>query len=133
MLEQCRQRGITLNPDKFEFMQPAVEYVGYRVSSGGIEADTKKVEAIQNFPAPTNITELRSFMGLANQLGGFSHELSKAAEPLRDLMKPKYAFLWTPNHEEAFGNVKTVLCSPSVLATFDPSLQTMLQTDMHQD
>ena len=129
VLERCRQRGITLNPDKFEFMQPAVDYVGYRVSSGGIEADTKKVEAIQNFPAPTNITELRSFMGLANQLGGFSHELSKAAEPLRDLMKPKNAFLWTPNHEEAFGDVKTVLCSPPVLATFDPSLPTMLQTD----
>ena len=93
MLNRCRQHGITLNPEKFEFLQTSVDYVGYRVSCEGVKADPTKVEAIRNFPAPTNITELRSYMGLANQLGGFSNQLSKAAEPLRDLMKPRNAFL----------------------------------------
>ena len=68
-------------------------------------------------------------MGLANQLGGFSSQLSKAAEPLRDLMKPKNAFLWTPAHNAAFEETKQVLCSPPVLAPFDPRLPTTLQTD----
>ena len=106
-----------------------MDYVGYRINSEGVKADPKKVEAIRKFPTPTNITELRSFMGLANQLGRFSNQLSKAAEPLRDLMKSRNAFLWTPNHEAAFEETKNVLCSPPILAPFDPKLPTMLQTD----
>ena len=106
-----------------------MDYVGYRINSEGVKADPKKVEAIRKFPTPTNITELRSFMGLANQLGRCSNQLSKAAEPLRDLMKSRNAFLWTPNHEAAFEETKNVLCSPPILAPFDPKLLTMLQTD----
>ena len=93
VLERCQKQGIILNPEKFEFLQSSVDYVGYRVRCDGVKADPKKVKAIQNFPAPTNITELRSVMGLVNQLGGFLSQLSKAAEPLRDLIKPKNAFL----------------------------------------
>ena len=103
--------------------------IGYIVSSDGIKADPTKIEAISEFPAPTNITELRSFMGMANQLGGFTHLLSEAAGPLRDLLKPKNAFLWSPQHEEAFTKTKEILCSPHILVAFDPNLETMLQTD----
>ena len=71
VLGRCRKQGITLNPEKFEFLQSSEDYVGYRVSCGGVKVDSKKLEATQNFPAPTNITELRSFMGLANQLVDF--------------------------------------------------------------
>ena len=66
------------------------------MSNEGIKADPTKIEAISEFHAATNITELRSFMGMANQLGGFNHLLSEAAGPLRDLLKPKNAFLWSP-------------------------------------
>ena len=99
------------------------------MSSDGIKADPTKIEAISEFPAPTNITELRSFMGMANQLGKFTHLLSEAAGPLRDLLKPKNAFLWSPQHEEAFTKTKEILCSPHILVAFDPNLETMLQTD----
>ena len=44
-------------------------------------------------------------------------------------MKPKNAFLWTPAHNAAFEETKQVLCSPPVLAPFDPRLPTTLQTD----
>ena len=128
LLNGCRQRGITLNPEKFKFLQTSVDYIGYKISCEGVKADPKKVEAFRHFPAHSNIAELRSFMGLANQLGGFSNQLSKAAEPLRDLMKPRNAFLWTPNHEAAFEEIKNVLCSP-ILAPFHPKLPTMLQAD----
>ena len=129
VLDRCRKHRITLNPKKFNFMRPSVEYVGYLVGSEGVQADPKKIEAISQFPSPTNLTELRSFMGLANQLGGFTNKLSEAAELLRGLMKPKNAFVWTPMHDNAFHEVKRILCSPPVLAPFDPKLPTMLQTD----
>ena len=63
------------------------------VSSEGIKADPTKIESISQFPASTNITELRSFMGVANQLGEFTHLLSETAGPLRYLLKPKNVFL----------------------------------------
>ena len=129
VLNRYREHGITLNPKKVQLLQSAVRYVGYIVSSGGIKADPTKIEAISEFPAPTNITELQSFMGMANQLGGFTHLLSEAAGSLRDLLKPKNAFLWSPQHEEAFTKTKEILCSPHILVAFDPNLQTMLQTD----
>ena len=129
VLERCRQFGITINPDKFVLMQNAVTYVGYVVDSEGVKADPRKIEAISEFPTPSNLTELRSFMGLVNQLGGFTDQISSAAEPLRDLLKPKNAFVWTSDHDQAFTQTKRVLCSPPVLAPFDPKLPTMLQTD----
>ena len=129
VLNRCREHGITLNPKKVQLLQSAVRYVGYILSSDGIKADPTNIEAISEFPAPTNITELRSFMGVANQLGGFTHLLSEAAGPLQDLLKPKNVFLWSPQHEEAFTKTKEILCSPHILVVFDPNLQTMLQTD----
>ena len=68
-------------------------------------------------------------MGLVNQLAEFSPHISEAAQPLRPLMSPKRFFLWTPDHEAAFQQVKEALSSPPILATFDPALPTVLQTD----
>ena len=129
ILNRCRQHAITLNPEKFVLLQNAVKYVGYMVDKDGIKADPRKLEAISQFPQPSNITELRSFMGLANQLGGFTNQLSTAAGPLRDLLKQKNAFVWSSTHDEAFKQTKNILCRPPVLAPFDPKLPTMLQTD----
>ena len=86
VLDRCRERKVTLNPKKFQFCCQRVGYVGYIVTPNGYEADPAKVDAIQRFPTPTNLTELRSFFGLVNQLGDFSPEISAAAEPLRGLL-----------------------------------------------
>ena len=109
--------------------QKKVPFVGYLVSSEGIEADSSKLKAINDFPKPTNISELRSFMGMANQLSNFSKEISAVAELLRDLLSTKNCFTWTQIHQSAFENIKSLLCEPSVLAHFDPSLHVILQTD----
>lgn len=129
VLDRCRETGITLNPEKFVFARPEVSYVGYQVTKDGVKADLKKIEAIQNFPKPNNLTELRSFMGLVNQLGTFSSKISSAAAPLRDLMKIKNDFVWNLKHDEAFLNVRNALVQPPILAHFDPSLPTALHTD----
>jgi hypothetical protein len=69
VLDRCREFGITLNPDKFSFACAEVTFVGYKISKAGIQADPEKVKAIQQFPEPSNHQDLRSFMGLVNQLG----------------------------------------------------------------
>ena len=129
ILKKCDERGITLNPDKCQFAEEEVEFCGFRISPAGYTADDKKVRAIKAFPKPSNITDLRSFLGLVNQLGAFSTDVARAAEPLRQLLRPRNAWLWTPAHEEAFAAVKRALLSPPVLDFFDPRRRTVLETD----
>ena len=129
VLMRCRESGITLNRDKFVVAAPSVTFCGYTLSEQGISADQGKVSAIRDFPTPANITDLRSFMGLVNQLADFTPDIAAAAQPLRPLMSPKRSFVWTADHKEAFIRVKAALSSPPVLAPFDPSLPVVLQTD----
>ena len=129
VLLRCREHGITLNKLKFNFAQAQTSFCGFDISTNGISADPSKLRAIVEFPTPTNITELRSFLGLVNQLGEFTAEIASRAEDLRGLLRPRNAFQWTPQHDTAFQAVKTALSQPPTLAPFDPSLPTMLQTD----
>ena len=129
ILARCRANGITLNADKFVLAAPAVKFCGFILSANGIEADPEKVRAIADFPTPANITDLRSFMGLVNQLTEFTPDISAAAQPLRPLMSPRRAFVWTADHDAAFSQVKKALSRPPQLVMFDPHLPTILQTD----
>ncbi|XP_064089177.1 uncharacterized protein LOC135203373 [Macrobrachium nipponense] len=81
------------------------------------------------FPVPQNITDLRSFMGLVNQLGSFSSVIAHEAQPLRDLLRQRNEWCWTTQHDLSFRRVKEALTAPPVLAHFDATLPTMLQTD----
>jgi len=129
VLTRCREFGITINREKFVVAATQVDFCGFTLSEAGIAADPGKVIAIRDFPTPANLTDLRSFMGLVNQLAEFTPEISAVAQPLRPLMSPKRQFLWTPDHDEAFRRVKTALSQPPVLASFNPALPTILQTD----
>ena len=129
VLMRCRAYGITINANKFVLAAPEVSFCGYGLSYEGITADDEKVKAITKFPKPANITDVRSFLGLVNQLGDFSAHIAETAKALRSLMSPRSAFIWTPDHDAAFENVKKTLSKPPVLAHFDPALKVVLQTD----
>ena len=129
LLERCRVHGISISKKKFEFGKTQVKYVGFIVSQEGIKADPDKLKAIGKFPTPTNITELRSFMGLVNQLTGHSQKLVQAALPLRPLLKTKSEFQWMEEHTEAMEAVKKVITSFPIRMHFDPKLPTILETD----
>lgn len=129
VLQRCKKHGISINAEKCK-IGTEVKYVGYILRPGGYEADKDKVRAIQDFPEPTNLKELRSFMGLVNHLGQFTSKISETAEPLRCLMSTKIIFKWTTDHSEAFKKVKKALVSPPILANFDPkATEVILQTD----
>ena len=129
ILERCDKFGIKFNPKKFTFAENSVEFCGYSISQEGYTADRKKVAAIADFPEPKNITDLRSFLGLVNQLESFSPHIAAAATPLRDLLRPCNEWCWSTHHSKAFKSVKLSLASPSILAHFDASLPTKLETD----
>lgn len=129
IVQRCDDAGIILNKQKFNFARHHVDFSGYSVSRDGYTVDEKKLHAIANFPHLQNITDLRSFLGLANQLGNCTSSLASAAQPLRDLLKPRNGWCWTSQHDVTFEDVKKLLVTPPVLSHFHGILPTMLQPD----
>ncbi|XP_076047356.1 uncharacterized protein LOC143028884 [Oratosquilla oratoria] len=123
----CSHRRCLLPPGRRG--SASVSFCGYRLSADGISSDDDKVRAIRDFPTPANLTDLRSFMGLLNQLAYFTQAITSAAQPLRPLLSLKHSFTWTPDHDKAFADVERGLSLPTVLAPFDPALPVVLQTD----
>jgi len=82
VLSKCRELSITISRKKVEY-GPDINFAGFHLSRDGIRPDASKTKAIADFPTPKNVTDLRSFMGLANQLGGFIDNLANTTEPLR--------------------------------------------------
>ena len=129
MLERCRRHTITLRPSKFVLAAAEVPYAGYIVGENGTEAHPARVEAIEKFPVPTNLTEMRSFMGMVEQMSEFSAGISAAATPLRPLLSSKSPFIWTADHDAAFAAVKKEFVATPILKPFDPTLEAQLHTD----
>ena len=126
--KRCRDNGITLSKSKFE-VGTSVNFAGYTISANGVSADKEKIRAISDFPTPKNVKDIRSFLGLANQLAEFVFELASASNPLRKLLKKNVPFTWTEEEEKSFAKVKEILTSTPVLNLFDVKKETILLTD----
>ena len=74
-LEKIQQAGVTLNPEKCEFRRTRLKFLGHVIDRDGIRADPEKMSAIRNINPPRNVSELRCFMGMVNQLGKFSKKV----------------------------------------------------------
>ncbi|XP_068246496.1 uncharacterized protein [Palaemon carinicauda] len=129
ILQRCDEYRITLNAQKICSAKRVVDFYGYKISSHGYTVDSHKVMAIADFPVPQNITDIRSFMGLVNQLESFSSAIAREAQPLRDLLKQHNEWCWIAHHVLSFRRVKEALTAPPILAHFDATLPTMLQTN----
>ena len=129
LLQRCREKGVSLNRQKIQFMKQEAKFAGFIVSKDGYRLDPALTEAIASFPTPTDITDLRSFFGLANQLAPFSDTVAKHLLPLRELLSTKREFYWDESHQSAFIDARAALSSPPTLAFYDPRLVTRLSTD----
>ena len=92
VLARIRDAGV--NPDKCVFSKWQVKLLGHIVDQNGIQQDPDKTSAIDMMPKPTNLTELRQFMGMVNHLGKFSLRIAELTQPLRELLSSKNAWVW---------------------------------------
>jgi len=81
-LQRIKQAGLTLSKDKCEFNNSKIKFLGQLVDHSGVHPDPDKVRAIRDMKAPTNIRELRQFLGMINQLSKFSPFLTDQTKPL---------------------------------------------------
>ena len=122
--------GMALNLFKCVISQQAMEYWGHRVSAEGIQPLQECTSAVANMPAPTDTTEIRRFLGMANQLGKFCKELVEVSAPLREQLKKDRSWVWGTAQEEAFQKIKTLLCPTNhALIFYDIKRETVMSAD----
>ena len=121
VLQRLEKAGATLNKEKCVFHQTSVKFLGHVIDEDGIHADPEKTLAISNMEPPQSVSDLRRFMGLVNQLGKFSSRIAEISQPLRGLLSNKSAWVWGPDQERSFAEIKQELTKLTVLVLYDPS------------
>ncbi|KAK1617425.1 hypothetical protein QYE76_022942 [Lolium multiflorum] len=129
VLQVLRDNKLYGNLEKCTFCKDKVIFLGYVVSQHGVEVDESKIEAIQNWPTPMNVSQIRSFHGLAGFYRRFVPNFSTIAAPLNDLTKKGVVFEWGAAQDHAFDELKRLLTSAPLLALPDFNKQFEIECD----
>ena len=129
VLERLKQRGLKLNLAKCIFAVQKVTFAGHIISSEGISPDPAKISAINNLKEPTNLSEIKSFLGMINYCNRFIPDFSTVTAPIRQLTKKNAEFKWDKPQQEAFSTLKALLTDAPVLAFYDPNAETNILVD----
>lgn len=114
---------------KCSFAQQQLAYLGHIISGKGVATDPAKISAIVQWPVPSFVKELRSFLGLAGYYRKFVKHFAVLAKPLTSLLKKQVLLVWTQDHDTAFQLLKQALVSAPVLAMPDFSKTFCVETD----
>jgi len=104
---------------KYYFCKESVMFLGYIISSRGVKVDEEKIEAIQDWPKPAYIADVRSFHGLASFYKQFLKDFSFIVAPMTECLKKRNEFRWSVDAQKAFELIKEKLCTTPVLALPD--------------
>jgi hypothetical protein len=91
---------------KCEFWLKEVSFLGHIISEGGISVDPRKVESVLSWNTLQNVSDIRSFLGLAGYYRRFIEGFSKIAKPMTELLEKGKTFEWTPRREASFQELK---------------------------
>ena len=129
VLTRLEKAGLRLKKQKCSFMLPSVDYLGHTISSEGLQPTREKIRAIKDAPTPTNLAQLRSFLGLVNYYGKFLPQLATTLSPLYSLLQRDHRWVWTDKQQKAFQAAKDQLSSTKLLAHYDPDNDLLLSCD----
>ena len=129
VLSQLRRHRYYANPDKCEFFQSRVHFLGHVISEGGVAVQQHKVDAVAKWPRPQCVSDVRKFLGLTSYYRRFVAGHSSLSAPLSDLTRKDTPFVWGEKEEDSFQQLKAALASAPVLITPDNSKPYVLHTD----
>ena len=129
VLERLRSAGLQADIKKSEFNVTRTKYLGFIVSTEGIEVDQTKVEVVKNWKEPRTVKGIQSFLGFCNFYRRFITNYGRVAKPLNHLTKKETLFKWTANCQEAFDQLKVAMISAPILRHYHPEQATMAETD----
>ena len=129
VLKVLRDRGLRLNQSKCEFFKKKVIYCGHEIDAQGLHKTQEKIHAVNNALPPTNVSQVRSFLGLVNYYHRFLPNLATLLHPLNQLLEKNRTWKWTADCNKAFELAKKLITSDEVLTHYDPALPVKLACD----
>ena len=131
VLGTLREHKLYAKSSKCAFFKTEVDFLGFRVTTKGLEPDPTKVDSIKEWTAPETVKDVRSFLGLCNFYRRFVKDYAKIAAPLTDLTRETQPWDWktNPRRENAFQELKKVMTSAPVLRTPHPEYPFVVDTD----
>ncbi|XP_040164697.1 uncharacterized protein K02A2.6-like [Anopheles arabiensis] len=129
VLIRIEEFGFKLRAEKCSFLKPQIRYLGHLLDRQGIRPDPAKIEAILKMPAPTQLSEVRSYLGAINYYGKFVFQMRDLRYPLDLLLKKGGEFQWTAECEKSFRRFKEILSSDLLLTYYDPSKEIIVSAD----
>ena len=129
VLSILREKKLYAKFSKCEFWLNEVAFLGHVISGKGISVDPRKIEAVVEWEVPTNVTEVRSFLGMAGYYRRFVEGFSRIAQPLTKLTKKNMKFVWGDDCEQSFQELKRRLTSAPILTIPSGSERFVVYTD----
>ncbi|GBN47303.1 Retrovirus-related Pol polyprotein from transposon 17.6 [Araneus ventricosus] len=121
--------GLSLNSSKCCFGKKKLLILGHLVDEHGIYPDQEKVAAVEKFPIPQNIADVRSFLGISSYYRRFVKIFANVARPLQELLKKDAKFAWKSPQKHSFASLKKSLIGHPVLGHFQPEEDTLIHSD----
>lgn len=129
VLQRIRESGIKLNKAKCKYRQSSLTYFGHSLSAEGVQPDLDHVRAIREMKTPTNVSELRRFLGMVNFLGRYVPSLSTVLYPLTQLLREDSAWIWESDQQKAYAMAISQITKAPILAFYDPNKPTIVMGD----
>ena len=129
VLQRLREADLYLKPKKCEFNKERIEYLGMVIQEGKITMDSVKVKGLRDWPVPTTVKQVQSFLGFGNFYWKFIKKFSELARPLNDLLKKDRKFEWTQECQTAFDTLKQRFTEEPVLMMPDQSRPFQIEAD----
>lgn len=124
-----RENELYVKKSKCTFGTEEVSFLGHVIGHGQLKMDEGKIQAIIDWEPPTKVTELRSFLGLANYYRRFIQGYSRRTAPLTDLLKKDRSWAWDDGCQQAFEDLKQAVSTEPVLSLPDFGKEFEVQTD----
>ncbi|KRY04933.1 Retrovirus-related Pol polyprotein from transposon, partial [Trichinella patagoniensis] len=133
VLSRLQSVGLKIKPEKCQLMRQSVHNLGHSVTQHGVGTDPVKTAAVQEWPTPRCVREVRQFLGLASYYRRFVRNFAGVANPLHALTKKGEKWRWGPKEEEAFARLKDALVSPPILCHPDFDRTFLVDVDASED
>lgn len=121
--------GLQASIKKCEFHVTRTRYLGFILTTDGIEVDPEKMQVVHDWKGPSTVQRIQSFLGFCNFYQRFIKDYSRVAHPLDRLTKKETPFEWNENCQNGFEELKRRLTNAPVLYHYQPELETRLETD----
>jgi hypothetical protein len=129
ILTHLEELDLYLKPEKCTWEAPCVNYLGLILEKGVTHMDPAKIKGIANWPTPTTVKQVRSFLGFCNFYQPFIYHFSHIARPLNELTQKEIPWTWEEHHQKAFEELRNRVTSEPVLAQPQLDQQFKLEVD----